>query len=152
MVGCIMMISMILLPLTVLPKFFRNKILALFKLILSRRIRERERERERETREKIPQSEWVREFEWTPSPLYLCRTFLLRGREEEPWSSGYGRRLMSKGCEFESRHRILDGHFSHLFAVKIVMCVWKDKNKWKRGRVGPFWREEEWGLRECESE
>ena len=29
----------------------------------------------------------------------------------------------SKGCEFESRHSILDGHFSHLFVVKIVMCV-----------------------------
>ena len=36
----------------------------------------------------------------------------------------------SKGCEFESRHRILDGHdifhgsFSHVFVVKIVMmCV-----------------------------
>ena len=29
----------------------------------------------------------------------------------------------SKGREFESQHRILDGHFSHLFVVKIVMCV-----------------------------
>ena len=29
----------------------------------------------------------------------------------------------SKGCEFKSRHRILDGHFSHLFVVKIVMLV-----------------------------
>ena len=27
-----------------------------------------------------------------------------------------------KGREFES-HGILDGHFSHLFVVKIVMCV-----------------------------
>ena len=25
--------------------------------------------------------------------------------------------------EFESQHRILDGHFSHLFVVKIVMCI-----------------------------
>ena len=41
----------------------------------------------------------------------------------EPWSSG------SKGFEFDSRHRILDGHFSQLFVVNIVMCVWKDKNK-----------------------
>ena len=31
--------------------------------------------------------------------------------------------LCSKGCEFESQHHILDGHFSHLFAVTIVMCV-----------------------------
>ena len=26
-------------------------------------------------------------------------------------------------CVFESQHRILDGHFSHLFVVKIVMLV-----------------------------
>ena len=35
----------------------------------------------------------------------------------------------SKGREFRSRQRILDGHFSHLFVVKIVMCVSKDENK-----------------------
>ena len=35
--------------------------------------------------------------------------------------------LCSKGCEFESRRRILD--FSRLFVVKIVMCVSKDENK-----------------------
>ena len=29
----------------------------------------------------------------------------------------------SEGCGFESRHRILDGHFSHIFVVKIVMFV-----------------------------
>ena len=34
---------------------------------------------------------------------------------------------------FESQHRILDGHFSHIFVVKIVMFVWKDENKRKRG-------------------
>ena len=38
----------------------------------------------------------------------------------------------SKGHELESQHHILDGHFSHLFVVKIVMCVWKDENKLKR--------------------
>ena len=31
--------------------------------------------------------------------------------------------LHSKGRGFESLHRILDGHFSYLFAVKIVMFV-----------------------------
>ena len=30
---------------------------------------------------------------------------------------------MSKGREFVSHHCILDGHFSHLFVVKIVMLV-----------------------------
>ena len=44
----------------------------------------------------------------------------------------------SEGPGFESQHRILDGHFSHLFAVKIVMFVWKDENKLKRGRGCPF--------------
>ena len=29
----------------------------------------------------------------------------------------------SKGRGFESRHRILDGHFSHIFVVKFVMFV-----------------------------
>ena len=46
----------------------------------------------------------------------------------------------SKGCEFESRHRILDGHFSHLFVVKIVMCVWRDENKLKRGWGWPIFK------------
>ena len=36
----------------------------------------------------------------------------------------------SKGCEFESRHRI--------FAVTFVMLVWKDENKLKRGRGWPI--------------
>ena len=40
----------------------------------------------------------------------------------------------SKGRGFESQHRILDGHFSHLFALKIVMFVQKYENKQKRGR------------------
>ena len=34
-----------------------------------------------------------------------------------------------KGCEFESRHRILNGHFSHLLVERIVMCVGNDENK-----------------------
>ena len=34
-----------------------------------------------------------------------------------------GRDSRSKGRGFESRHRILDGHFSHIFVVKIVMFV-----------------------------
>ena len=38
----------------------------------------------------------------------------------------------SEGCEFESRRRILDGHFSHLYVVRIVMFIWKDENKRKK--------------------
>ena len=48
---------------------------------------------------------------------------------KRPWSSGYGRRLMFQRFEYKSRHCILDGHFSHLFVVKNVMCVRKDENK-----------------------
>ena len=44
----------------------------------------------------------------------------------------------SEGCEFKSQHHILDGHFSHLFLVRIVMFVWKDKNKQKRGLGWPI--------------
>ena len=40
----------------------------------------------------------------------------------------------SEDCWFESQHNIVDGHFRHKFVSKIVMLVWKDKNKWKRGR------------------
>ena len=29
----------------------------------------------------------------------------------------------SEGCVFESQHHIQDGHFSHIFVVKIVMFV-----------------------------
>ena len=32
-----------------------------------------------------------------------------------------GRDSCSEGRGFDSQHRILDGHFSHLFVVKIVM-------------------------------
>ena len=38
-----------------------------------------------------------------------------------------GRDSRSEGHGFESRHRILDGHFSHIIVVKIVMFVWKDR-------------------------
>ena len=51
-------------------------------------------------------------------------------------SSGYERRLMP--WRFESQHCILDGHFSHIFVVKIVMFVWKDENKRKSGRGWPI--------------
>ena len=35
----------------------------------------------------------------------------------------------TKGCGFESQHHTLDGHFSRLFVLKIVMFVCKDENK-----------------------
>ena len=43
-----------------------------------------------------------------------------------------GRDSRSKGHEFESRHHLLDGHFSHIFVVKIVMFVQKDRKETKK--------------------
>ena len=34
-----------------------------------------------------------------------------------------GRDSCSVGRGFESRHRILDGHFSHIFVIKFVLFV-----------------------------
>ena len=44
----------------------------------------------------------------------------------------------TEGLGFESQNHILDEHFSHLFVEKVVMLVWKDKNKRKSDRDGPF--------------
>ena len=60
--------------------------------------------------------------------------------EREPWSSGYGRRLMfqSLWVRILAPYTGWAWHFSHLFVVIIVsMCVWKRENKWKRGRGWP---------------
>ena len=56
----------------------------------------------------------------------------------KPWSSGYGRRLIYVGHEFESQLCILDGHFSHLYVIKIVMFGWKDEINKKRPRMAHF--------------
>ena len=44
----------------------------------------------------------------------------------------------TKGHGFESQHRIPDGHFSHLFVVRIVTFLSKDKNKQKEAEDGPL--------------
>ena len=51
-----------------------------------------------------------------------------------------GRDSRSKGRGFESRHRILDGHFSHIFVVKNCneVCLKKLKINEKEAGVGPF--------------
>ena len=36
--------------------------------------------------------------------------------------SGYGSMLSSKGRRFDSRHRILDGHFSHILPIFCKNC------------------------------
>ena len=63
----------------------------------------------------LPQAK--RRWEWTP--------------EEKSGSPGLvimGGDSCSKGCEFESRHYILDGHFSHLFFEKNCnVCLKRQK-------------------------
>ena len=44
----------------------------------------------------------------------------------------------SKGNEFESQHRILDGHFSHLLVLEIVMLFEKTKINEKEAGEGQF--------------
>ena len=45
----------------------------------------------------------------------------------------------SEGCRFESWHHILDGHFSHIFVVKICnVCLKRLKINEKEAGVGPF--------------
>ena len=56
----------------------------------------------------------------------------------EPGSSSYERRLMSEGWGLNSQHRLLDGHFFTYISSKIIMFVWKDENKFKEARYGPF--------------
>ena len=34
-----------------------------------------------------------------------------------------------RGCGFESQRHVLDGYFSHMFVVKIVLLFEKAKNK-----------------------
>ena len=48
----------------------------------------------------------------------------------------------SKGCEFGSRHCILDGHFLHLFVLQLQCVFGKTKINEKEAGVGPFKKEE----------
>ena len=41
----------------------------------------------------------------------------------------------SEGRKFKSQHRILDGHLSHLFVIKLQCLL---ENKWKRGPGWPI--------------
>ena len=58
---------------------------------------------------------------------FLINFFVLGG---SPGLVIMGGDSCSEGCGFESQHRILDGHFSRLFVVKIVMFVWKRGRGW----------------------
>ena len=44
----------------------------------------------------------------------------------------------TEGRGFESQNHILDGHFSHIFVLKIVMFLKKDENEQKEARHAPL--------------
>ena len=47
---------------------------------------------------------------------------------------------------FESQHHILDGHFLHLFVVKIVLFVSKDRKSTKKKPGIAIFLKEDWDL------
>ena len=62
-----------------------------------------------------------------------------RLRDGSPGLVVMGGDSCSEGCGFKSQHSILEGHFSHLFVVKIVMFVLKKtKINEKEAGYGPF--------------
>ena len=73
-----------------------------------------------------------------PKYSHTARNICLLGRD--PWSSGYGRRLMSwwSWVWIPAPFLYWMDIFAHIFVVKIVMFSWKDKNKRKRGRGLPM--------------
>ena len=84
------------------------------------------------------QTKSLKRDRWLKGVDLLWRRQTLSHHRAEAWPSGYGRSSWSEGHGFKSQHHILDGHFSHILVVKIVMFVCKDENKWKRGRGWPI--------------
>ena len=79
---------------------------------------------------------WCREPNRVRNPYTLDRVFLwqtlVRPLGRNPGLVVLGGGSCSKGLEFEFQHCM--DIYSHLLVVKIIMCVRKDKNKWKRGQ------------------
>ena len=83
---------------------------------------------------------------WVVVVVLVTKKWDFQIAQKVPWYLGYqkiscrggspglvvlGGDSASKGRGFESLTHKQDGHFSHLFVVKIVMFVWKDEKKWK---------------------
>ena len=58
--------------------------------------------------------------------------------------------LRSRGRGFESQHRILDGHFSHLL-YKLYCLFVESENNEKEARYGPFLKKYAKFLKMCKS-
>ena len=59
---------------------------------------------------------------------------ILHSNKDNNFRAGDSR---SEGCEFESQHRILDGHISYLFVLKTSLLEKTDVNE-KEAGDGPF--------------
>ena len=71
--------------------------------------------------------------------IFFLQANIYRCEGRSPGLVVMGGDSRSKGHGFESRHHILDGHFSHWFVVKIVLFVWKrPKINEKEAGFGPF--------------
>ena len=55
----------------------------------------------------------------------------MKERSGSPGLVVMGEDSWAEGCGFEAQHQIQDGHFSHIFVVKIVMFIWKDEKNEK---------------------
>ena len=76
---------------------------------------------------------WVKFLMMGPGSVKLCRQ-IVQPVGREPCSSGLvmGGDSRSESSGFKSRYRILDGHFSHTFVVKVVMML--------EAGIGPFFK------------
>ena len=82
---------------------------------------------------------------------YLFKQFLNNGRE--PWSSGYGRRLMiqSSWVQIPAPYTGWTWHFFTLICCKNCnnVCLKKTENKRKRGRGWPIFRKQFLNNKNC---
>ena len=70
-----------------------------------------------------------------PSNTFYVLKQVLIGRE--PWSSGYGRRLMFQRSWVWIPTQYTGWTIFHI-PIWCTKCVWKNENKWKEAGVGPF--------------
>ena len=78
---------------------------------------------------------------------YNFRTIFNKNeRGREPWSSGYGRRLMFQKSWVQIRAPYAGWPFFTFICCKILMFVRKAENKRKRGRDGLLKKDRHWKL------
>ena len=76
-------------------------------------------------------------------PTTATFQYLNRPKKHGPFWAGMVKEgdSHSEGCEFNSRHWVLDGHFFTLVCCQFcIVCFKKNKNKRKRGRGWPTFK------------